>query len=595
MSEGTVPHQVLANGVAMPDRPAYYVKADDTWQPTSWKEYADQVMAAAQSLVALGIEAGDTVSILGFNRPEWTIFNVAAMAIGAFPVGIYTTNSPAECQYILAHSEAQVVLLENAGQWEKIDQVRANLPNLVRVVMMQGTEIDDDLVMTWAEFMSVSAKTAVQAAELRQEVQLRLDTLELDDVATLIYTSGTTGPPKGVMLTHDNLFWTPSQIMGPLGIDSDDHVLSYLPLSHIAEQSFSISGAAVVGYATYYAESIEELLANLKEVRPTVFFAVPRIWERFYAAVKAGLSEQTGLKAFLLRCSMRLAAEVNSLKVQGGKPSGMLAGRYWIASKILSRLRAEFGLDRCKVAACGAAPVSSEILEYMASIDLIVHEVYGQSESSGPTSFNVPGRTLFGSVGPAYPGVEVKIAEDGEILVKGRNVFKGYHKDAIATDDTLADGWLQSGDLGRFDDDAFLWITGRKKDIIITAGGKNVAPKNIESGIKNHPLVSEAVVIGDRRKFVSAVVTVDEEAAAQYMSDNGLSGDPATSDAVKGEIQTMVDTVNSSLASVAQVKKFVVLGRSLTIEDGELTPTLKVKRDKVAAHFAEEIDAMYAD
>jgi len=587
----TVPAQVLDNGRKMPDHPAYYVKRGGAWHPTTWRQYAAEVRSAGKSLMALGLNPSDRVNILGFNRPEWAIMDVGAMAVGGVPAGIYTTNSPSECQYIVAHSEAPIVLLEDHSQWAKINEVRHQLPDLRHVVMMKDAEpVDDELVMSWDEFMAKGSDIA------DADFDARLNALEGDDLATFIYTSGTTGPPKAVMLTHENVSWTPAQVIEPFGINASDRIVSYLPLSHIAEQSFTIAAAARAGYSVYYAESIDALAENLKEVEPTIFFAVPRVWERFYAGVTAQLGHATGAKAKIADWARGVGRKVSDVRNRGGEPTGMLAAQYKLASALVfSKVKPALGLGKVRVAASGAAPLATEIKEFFSGLDIIIWEVYGQSEDSGPTSFNLPGRTKFSGVGPAYPNVDVRIADDGEILVRGKNVFKGYFKDEAATKETLVDGWLYSGDLGEFDSDGFLSITGRKKDIIITAGGKNVAPKNLEGGLKIHPLISEVVVIGDRRKYLSCLVTLDDEAAAGFLAQHDLEGPAHESTAIHAEIQAAVDRLNADFARVEQIKKFAILPRQLSIEGGELTPTLKVKRNKVAEHFAAEIDAMYVD
>lgn len=591
MAVDTIPHRALQNAQRIPHQPAYFVKEHGGWQPTSWGTYGGEITGAAKSLIALGVEQGNAIGILGFNRPEWVTMDVAAMAVGAVPAGIYTTNSPVECQYIIEHSEAPVVLLEDESQWEKINVVRGELPNLRHVVMMKGSaEIDDPLVMSWGEFIAAGADIADSALDER------LDGLEIGGLATLIYTSGTTGPPKGVMLSHDNLVWTASQALGTFDIGRGDKALSYLPLSHIAEQVFSIHAATLAGYAVYYAESIEALAENLQEVQPTLFFAVPRVWERFYAGVQAKMGEATGVKAKIASWATGVGRQVNELRNRGKEPSGALALQYKLADRLVfHKVKPALGLAECRAAISGAAPVSKEILEFFSGLDIPIYEVYGQSEDTGPTSTNVPGRTKYGSVGPAYPGVEIKIGDDGEVLVKGRNVFLGYFKSEEATAETLSDGWLHSGDLGQFDDDGFLYITGRKKDILVTSGGKNVAPIPIEGELKHHSLVSEAVLIGDRRKYLTAVVTLDEEAAEQFMQDRKLTGSSYDNNEIRDIIQVAVDELNNRLARAEQVKKFAILPRQLSIEGGELTPTLKVKRQRVMEHFADEIAALYAE
>jgi long-chain acyl-CoA synthetase len=327
-----------------------------------------------------------------------------------------------------------------------------------------------------------------------------------------------------------------------------------------------------------------------------VFFGVPRVWEKFHAGVVEKLADNHGVKAKLAEQATTVGRRVISRLNRGERAAIPDAAQFTVFEKLVySKVRDGLGLSAARICVSGAAPISQEILEFFAGFGLPIYEVYGQSEDCGPTSFNVPGRTRFGTVGPPFPGVEVKIASDGEILVRGRNVFAGYAKDPEATAEVLSDGWLHSGDLGELDAEGFLTITGRKKDIIITAGGKNVAPKLLEGGLRNHPLVAEAVVIGDRRKFLTALVALDAEAVGRFMKERELFGPPEQSGEIRAEIQQAVDVVNADLARVEQIKKFAVLPRELSIAEGELTPTLKVKRNVVTDHFGAEIEAMYAE
>ncbi|MCA9636551.1 MAG: long-chain fatty acid--CoA ligase, partial [Myxococcales bacterium] len=592
MASDTIPARLFEQARRQPSAPAYHVRGPGGWQATSYKDYADEVRQAAKALINLGFEAGQNVCILGFNRPEWVIFDVAAMAAGGAPAGIYTTCSPPEVQYIVHHAEAPIVLVENASQWEKIKAERERLPHLRHVVTMKGAaSIDDPMVMTWEQFMAAGEGVSDEI------VNERLAALEPRGLATLIYTSGTTGPPKGVMLCHENLTWTTdcaAQLVQPTPSDCS---LSYLPLSHIAEQMFTIHVPISAGMSVYFAESIERLPDNLKEVQPTVFFGVPRIWEKFHAGISGKLALATGVKKLLVTWAMGVGEAVNRGRMAGrGEPGGLLGLQYALAGKLIfSKLKPAVGLGRARVCVSGAAPISREVLEFFAKLDIVVLEVYGQSEDTGPTSFNRPERFRFGTVGPALPGVEVKIAADEEIVVRGPNVFLGYYKEPQATAETLIDGWLHSGDLGAFDEDGFLKITGRKKEIIVTAGGKNVAPKNIEAALKNHPLINEAVVIGDRRKYLTVLVTLDPDAGAAFAKEKGIAaGDLPEHADLRAEVQRAVDEANKELARVEQIKKFTVLPRNLTIEDGELTPTLKVKRKKVHEKWSHAIEAMYA-
>jgi long-chain acyl-CoA synthetase len=576
----TIPHRLLAHAQVRPSAPAYYAKRDGKWQPTTWRRFVEECRTAARALIGLGFARDGKVSILGFNRPEWVIFNHAAMLAGGAPAGIYTTCSPDEVAYIVDHSESHAILVEDRAQYDKVAARRDRMPHLKWIVTMQGAPaIDAPGVLTWDQFLAKA--DAVSEADL----DARVDALGQAQLATLIYTSGTTGPPKGVMLSHRNLAWT-ARALAEVGEGSErDCSLSYLPLSHIAEQMASVHLPATVGASVYYAESIEKVPDNIKEVRPTVFFGVPRIWEKFHAGLTARLGEVKGGKRRLLDWSRGVCTRVNERRMRGAPVGGLLGLQYGLAQKlVIGKLKAAMGMDRARSCISGAAPIARDVLEFFASIDLVVHEIYGQSEDTGPTSYNVPGKTRIGSVGTAIPGVEVKIAADGEICVRGPNVFLGYYKEPEATAECLIDGWLHSGDLGELDPDGFLTITGRKKDILITAGGKNIAPKNLEAGIKQNPLVSEAVVIGDRRKYLTALVTLDDAAAK--------GKDPAE---IRAAIQKTVDELNLTLARVEQVKKFTVLSRAFGIDTGELTPTLKVKRKVVNQNFAREIEAMYQD
>ena len=589
VNRDTISHRILKQAVERPSTIAYQAKVNGRWQPTTWGTYADQIRAAARALIALGLPRGGKVSILGFNRPEWVIFDHAAMMAGGVPAGIYTTCSADEVQYIIHHSESLVVLVENADQLAKVKAKRAELPLLRWIVTMKGATSTGEDVLTWDDFIARGESVA------ESEVDKRLDSIEEAELATLIYTSGTTGPPKGVMLSHGNLSWTSNALLDLGGRRTDDVSLSYLPLSHIAEQMCTIHMPATAGSTVYFAESIEKVPENLKEARPTVFFGVPRIWEKFHAALSGRLSQATGAKKRLAAWAMKVCAQVNALRDRGEPLPRALELQYRLADRlVISKIKQALGFDRVAELFSGAAPIAPDVLEFFASIDMPIHEIYGQSEDTGPTSCNLHGRTKIGTVGPPIPGIEVKLGDDGEILIRGPHVFLGYFKEPEATAETLKDGWLCSGDLGAFDSDGFLSITGRKKEIIITAGGKNIAPKNIEAAIKTSPLVGEAVVIGDRRKYLTALVTLDE-ATARKLAPSLDAGELHTSMEIRSQIQVTIDEVNQTLARVEQVKKFAILTKPFGIETGELTPTMKIKRKVVAQMYAREIESMYVD
>jgi long-chain acyl-CoA synthetase len=586
----TIPHRLLRNAARHPSTIAYQAKLEGRWQPTTWHTFAGEVRAAARALISLGFPPGGKVAILGFNRPEWVILDLAAMMAGGAVAGVYTTCSSEEVQYIVHHSEAHLILVEDAGQLAKVMARRAELPLLRWIVMMRGAAGAGPDVLSWEQF-NARAEATPQA-----ELDARLAAIDPEALGSLIYTSGTTGPPKSVMLSHRNLAWT-AQLLIDVGRRHDgDVALSYLPLSHIAEQMSSIHVPATAGSTVYFAESLDQVPANLKECRPTVFFGVPRTWEKFHVALGQKLGEVTGAKRRLLDWARAVCTEVNARRDRGAPISRLLGAQYALADRLVIRkLKAAVGLDRARVLISGAAPIAPEILAFFASLDLPVREIYGQSEDSGPTSHNLPGRTRVGSVGPPLPGIEVKIAEDGEILVRGPNVFAGYYKEPEATAETLKDGWMCSGDLGVLDPDGYLTITGRKKEIIITAGGKNITPKNIEAAIKQSPLVGEAVVIGDRRRYLTALITLEEVAAQQLAPALTDAAALAAAPEIRAAIQHQIDAVNQALARVEQIKKFAILPRPFGIASGELTPTMKLRRMVIAERYAKEIDAMYAD
>jgi len=601
MAADTIVHRFLKQADLRPNAPAYHTRSGSGFRATTWRDYVTSVRTAARALLALGVglrqeaspaSAMSCVCILGFNRPEWTIADLAAMAIGAAPAGIYTTCSPSEVAYIVRHTEAKVVFVEDEAQWRKLDVERATLPHLEKVVLMRGAEpISDPLVLSWEAFLA-------RASDVAEEVlDAHVAALDPARVGTLIYTSGTTGPPKGVMLSHASLAWTARSAADLLpDASAGDCTLSYLPLSHIAEQVFSIHLPATIGSQVYFAESLEKVPDNLREAHPTILFGVPRIWEKMHAAVSAKLAAARGLRRKLVEHALATGREVNELRNRGLEPSGLLALRYAVCkAKVFEPAKQAMGLSRAKMCVSGAAPISAEILRFFAGLDIVIREVYGQSEDCGPTSFNLPGKTRFGSVGPAVPGVELRFGDDDEILVRGPNLFLGYYKEPEATEAALRDGWLCSGDLGRLDEEGFLHITGRKKDLIITAGGKNIAPKNIEAALKLHPLVGEAVVVGDRRKFLGALISINQDGAKVFADEHGIALEALPdSPELREALQRHVDEVNRDLARVEQVKKFTLVRRPFSIEGGELTPTLKVKRSKVNEHYAADIEAMYA-
>ncbi len=591
MSNGRTVMQVLESTVEKHgDSPALRVKEGGAWRATSYRRYRDDVRRAARGMMKLGLEPGLGVAIIGFNCPEWVVADVAAIYAGGVPAGIYTTSTPEQCQYIASHCDAAIAVVEDAEQLAKFVAVRAELPRLRAIVVMHGAASGEG-VHTWSELLALG--DAVPEADL----EARMAAQRPDDVCTLIYTSGTTGQPKAVMITHDNVTWTAEQAISLLGVAAGEQAISYLPLSHVAEQMLSIHGPMRLGVCVWFAESLEKLGDNLREVRPHYFMGVPRVWEKIQEKMQAAGAANSGLKKKLAAWARGVGLE-GQRALEAGRPRPLL---YGVADKLVfSKVRERLGLDRCRLQVTSAAPISRDTLEFFGSLGIPLYEVYGMSECTGPATISLPGRIRTGKAGFAMPGTELKIAADGEVCMRGRHVFKGYLKNPEATGDTLdAEGWLHSGDVGTIDAEGFLQITDRKKDLLITAGGENIAPQLIEGMLKGIPVVSQAVVVGDRAKYLAALLTLDAAKVVQVAAACGspakTAAEAATCPTFTAALQLDIDGVNGKLARVQTVKRWTVLAGELTIEGGELTPTMKVKRKVVNEKYASEIAALYRE
>ena len=569
---------------------ALHWKEGDSWNSRTWAEHYENVRKFGGALLNLGFEVGDSVSISGNNSKEWVTACLGSMYIRALPAGIYQTSTQEQFQYVANHMEAKVLVLENKVQWDKFSAERDNLPSVKKVVMIDDIdEINDDIAVSFEDFLE-SGKSHIDDANER------MTQIKPDDLALLIYTSGTTGPPKGVMLTHHNLAWTvegASEVVGGLG--PEDRHVAYLPLSHIAEQMFCIHGSVSFGFSVWVCGAFDQIKEHLLEARPTLFLAVPRVWEKFKAALEARLSEASGIKAKIVNWSRKQGLRGGYKMIDTGK-GGL---RWKIANKLFfSKLQDGLGLDKLKFAVTAAAPIGKDVLEFFLSCGIIIHEVYGLSESSGPLTFNSskPGQRKLSTVGQAFPGVEVKIAEDGEILGKGGNIFQGYYKNEEATNETLVDGWLHTGDIGEIDERGFLKITDRKKDLIITAGGKNVSPSNIEKLMKSIKGVSQFVVIGDKRKMLTGLVTLDPEGAVAMAKENNWPTDIpalAESEGMNSYINSEVERLNKELAKFETIKRFKILHEDFDVEHGTLTPSMKIKRKPINERYATQIESLY--
>jgi long-chain acyl-CoA synthetase len=578
------------------DQPSMYTRAGDRWVPITWGQFGAGARRLASFLIDEGIDAGDHVAIWANNRAEWHTADAAILMVRACPVPVYQTLSADQAQYVLNHSESRVVFVENEALLARVLEQRDQLRHLRRVVVMEGVEnpSPDGFVIPWQEALSAGNEHLERNAV---EIDERCHQAQMDDVVTLIYTSGTTGPPKAVMLTHRNIAASADGLADLVEVGPEDRVLSYLPLAHIAERMVSEFRSYRYGNPTWFLDGLPNLGARLREVRPTHFFGVPRVWEKMAAQVQKQIDASPAPQRTLARWAIRAGRRVSDRRERGESIPPVLERRHRLADRlVLSKLRAALGFDDVRILASGAAPIDPEVLRFFRSIGLEICEVYGQSENTGVTTLNRPGRSRIGTVGEVFPGNEVRIAEDGEIVVRGGVVFPGYLHNREATEETLVGGWLQTGDVGEFDDDGYLRITDRKKDLIITAGGKNISPGNIESAVGTHPLVGHAVAIGDRRPYMTALLTLDPDEAPGYASQHGWPSDPqqlAQHPALREELQRHIDAVNAKLSHVEQVKRFVVLPNDFT-PDEELTPTLKVKRKVVAEKYADQIEELYS-
>jgi long-chain acyl-CoA synthetase len=564
-------------------------KEGEQWIGRTFDEVVEIVRPLAFGLVTLGVEKGDRVSILGNTRPEWTYFDFAALSIGATVVPIYQTNSPEECRYVLDNSDSKVVVVEDAEQLEKVRAVRDQLPQLEHIVLMTGAGTEDAIAME-----DLAAKGGGGDAATWEALY---EAVTPQDICTFIYTSGTTGPPKGCIISHGNYRSMLNMVNDVSVIEDEDVAYLYLPLAHSFALLIQFGTFDLGTTLAYWERDPLKILPNLAELKPTYFPSVPRIFEKIYTAATSAIEKEGGLKKAIFNWAIKVGEKWRAAERAGRKPGILLQRQYAFADKkVLSKIRGLFG-GRIRLAVSGAAPINPEILRFFDAAGVLVLEGWGMTETSTAATISTPDDFKVGTIGKPFPGCEVKIAEDGEILVKGPNVFQGYHKNPEATSETIVNGWLHTGDIGEVDPDGFIKITGRKKDIIITAGGKNITPANLEAEIKQHPLVSQCVVVGDRRPYLVALVTLDAEEAVKYAQENDLPEDPvqlAQNPDVKADIEAHVEKINQDFARVEQVKKISILPNDLSQESGELTPTLKVKRAVVAQKHEDAIEQLYA-
>jgi long-chain acyl-CoA synthetase len=564
-------------------KPALRHKVGDEWQEISYDELGTGVSEIARGLIDLGLEHGDKVSILAHTRPEWTFANLAILAGGMVSVSIYQTNSAEECHYVLHHSESKAVFVEDAEQLAKVREVQGDLPNLEHIVIFDPSGDVGDAV-------SLAELRDRGAARAQSELDARTAAVTKDDICITIYTSGTTGPPKGCLISHGNYRDVTSMTESMGVLESDESVYLFLPLAHAFAKLIQFVTLDLGGALAYWEKDPQKIVPNLMETKPTYFPSVPRMFEKIYTLATNNAPDKEQLAG-----AVQLGLKVRQLQKAGQEVPAELQEKFDAADEALYKnVRAIFG-GNIRQCVTGAAPIAQEILEFFYACGVPVMEGYGMTETSTVATSNVPDDFRFGSVGKPLPGVEAKVAEDGELLLRGANIFQGYYKNEEATSETLVDGWLHTGDLAKIDEDGFVYIVGRKKDIIITAGGKNITPANLENGLKQNRWISQAVVVGDRRPYLVALITLDPEEAPAFAEQHGLAVDDLPeSEEMRAEVQKAVDAVNSKVGPVEQIKRFRILPSDLSQETGELTPTLKVKRNVVNEKNESVIEDLYA-
>jgi len=594
----TVIDAFRANVRTIPGRPALRRRAHVGWEILTWADYGQGVDEVTAGLADFGMGPGERVAILSANRVEWHLADVGALANGAVTVPIYPTSSAEQVGYVLNHSGARLCFVENDELLAKVLEVRDTLPKLDRVVVFDdGKRLDDPFLVGFAELRAVGAGRLQREPGIAEE---RASGVVPEQTATFVYTSGTTGPPKAAMLTHANIMWTIRSAASLVHLSSGERFLSFLPLSHVAERGMSEFAPITIGGETWFARSLATVAEDLLDCRPTVFFAVPRVWEKLRMAVLAKLEDRPWLTRQVVGRYVELGRRLEAEREAGRGPAPWeTMPRELLDAAVGARIRQEIGLDRAHILITAAAPIHPDLVRWLHAIGLPVIELYGQTEVCGPTTCNPPEDNRVGTVGRALPGVRVRVADDGEVLVQGGNVCAGYFNDPKGTKALIDDeGWMHSGDLGTLDPDGYLRLTGRKKDLIITAAGQNIAPQDIEMELKSHPLVAEAVVVGEGRRYLSALLALDAEALGEWAHERGkvadyenLAGDPDLRD----EIDTLVAQVNARRSRVEGIRKHRILAHELTVAAGELTPTLKVKRAVVCETNRDLIEEMYAE
>ncbi len=582
------------------DRPGMLVKRDGKFVEISWNEWATKVEEIAGGLLAEGLQAGEKVALLSENRPEWAFADLAILACACADSPVYPTNLARQVEYIVKDSGAVFLFVSSAEQLEKGIAIIDNCPNLKKIFVfdekISADLLNHEKVVTLSRLMAAGRQWLPENAERLEAIWQNIDE---NDLATLIYTSGTTGDPKGVMLTHKNFISNVEACCKCVRVDSTDVFLSHLPLSHVLERMSGYYMPVYTGSVIAYAESIDQVSQNMTEVHPTIMISVPRLFEKIYDRIFDGAQQSSGIKKRLAFWAFGLAEKISACEREGRSPGGFLQFQHGLATKLVfGKLGDKLG-GRLRFFISGGAPLPQKVAEFFYGTGYPIFEGYGLTETAPVLAVNYPGHMKFGTVGPVLDGVEIKIAEDGEILTKGPNIALGYYNNPEATAEAFVDGWFYTGDVGELDQDNYLKITDRKKDLIVTAGGKNIAPQHVENLLKMDKYISEAMLYGDRMKFISALLVPDFERVEEYALKNdilftdvkGLMENPE----IRAMIGRRIDKVQqeNNIPGYEQVKKFVILNSEFTMDNNEVTPTLKLKRKIVTAKYKQELDALY--
>tara|TARA_B110000438_G_C15789390_1_gene639919 strand:- start:190 stop:2013 length:1824 start_codon:yes stop_codon:yes gene_type:complete len=589
-----LPAKLLEHSKLRPRDVAMRHKKFGIWREFTWKEYLNKVRLVAFGFRELGVRQGERIAIHSENRPEWVFADLGVQTIGSISVGIYPTSPASEVEYLLSHSEARVLVVENEEQLDKAIEAWDRLEKLQKIVVIdpRGVKaLDDPRVITFEELLDLGSLVD------EQNFNGMLQNISASETAIIVYTSGTTGPPKGAMITHENLRFASISWGFMYDYRENDEVLSYLPLCHIAERVISVANAVYYGYVVNFGEDTNSFMEDLREVQPTFFLGVPRVWEKMLATVQIRSKDATWFKRILFNFWIK---QGNFLLQRNLIDKGNFLDSIWFGIGrifVFRSLKKRLGMMRVREALSGAAPISAQVLEFFIAIGVPVREGYGMTENTAVATIVPSDELRLGSVGKALPGAEIRLAEDGEILTRSGGTFKGYFKNPEATSETIIDGWLHTGDIGHIDELDHLWITDRKKDIIITAGGKNLSPSEIENRIKISPYIREVMVIGDRRKYLTALIGIESDTVGDWATRKGIPYTTYENLSSKTEVQELVDEIvneaNKDFAQVETIKYFKLLPIELDHEEGQLTATQKVKRSALNEQFADLIESMY--